>query len=275
MLLSGDQSSTAGSAAMADGVLTFHAGSIVHLGVLAVVACAVIAMVIACRRWAGTPNQTKLLWALRLTWAVVWIIWEGRNLLPGRIAWRTSLPLHICSVVGIAIHIALWTRWRPARAIVTLIGIFVCSQALLTPPALPGPATAGFWVFFVSHGMIVVIAVYDVAANGFRPTWRDWRLAANASILYALVIFPLDSAMGANYGFLGRWTHNTGMLADALGPWPWRVPVIVSLIIAVTALPVAGIQLLRQLKKTAASGVGVHVTGYSLPLRTDTFSRAA
>jgi len=65
--------------------------------------------------------------------------------------------------------------------------------------------------------------LYDVTARGFRPHWKDWRLAVIFSTVYTAIMFPLDAAFHLDYGYLGPTLTGQTSPFDHLGPWPWRV----------------------------------------------------
>jgi hypothetical integral membrane protein (TIGR02206 family) len=107
---------------------------------------------------------------------------------------------------------------------------------LFTPDLLDGPARIGFWLFWANHFAVVGAALYDVIARGYRPTWRDFAIAVRLGLAYVAIVLPLDVALGLNYGYLGRSRAGQPTLVDVLGPWPWRVPVMIGLAAGVMVL---------------------------------------
>jgi hypothetical integral membrane protein (TIGR02206 family) len=166
---------------------------------------------------------------------VAWLAVFARDLLPDRRGWDNSLPLHLCDFVGLAVPVALWTGWRPARTLLYFWGLAFSSQAFWMPVVRVGPAHADFWLYWASHAAIVVAAAYDAAVLGYRPRWADWRWAVAATAVYAGVVAPLDGLLGANYGYVGDTGGARGSLVAAFGPWPGRVPVLVAAAAAVMA----------------------------------------
>lgn len=75
----------------------------------------------------------------------------------------------------------------------------------------------------------MLAAIYDLTANGFRPQWRDYRIACIASAAYVAAVLPIDLALGANYGFVGPSKPLNPSIVDLLGPWPQRLLIIVPL----------------------------------------------
>jgi hypothetical integral membrane protein (TIGR02206 family) len=133
-------------------------------------------------------------------------------------------------------------------------GIGLCTQGFLTPDLQDGPAKVGFWGFWLAHYSIVGGAIYDVAARGYRPIWHDYRLALGAGAVYIALILPLDIALGVNYGYVGRSTPGQATLVDVLGPWPWRVAVMLGLAAMAFALLMLPWSIMR--RRAHLAGIG-------------------
>ncbi len=119
------------------------------------------------------------------------------------------------------------------RAFVYFCGLGLCTQALITPSLVEGPAQFPFWFFWSTHGMIVGVACYDLAARGYRPGWRDFGVACVAAAFYVLFVLPIDLVTGWNYGFVGPSRPDVPSIVDLLGPWPRRLIAIVAIAAAV------------------------------------------
>lgn len=207
-------------------------------------------------------HAVTLLWCAAVTCIVVWIGLARRNrgselafrhalgwfglaffvvhqifwLTPPRLSPADSLPLHICDLNGIIAPLALLTAKRPLRSLLYFWGIGLSLQGLIQPVITDGPATMRYWFFFSSHVLIVGYAVYDLLVARFRPSFRDFRFALIASLVYVIAILPLDIVTGWNYGYVGNATPKNPTVIDALGPWPMRVFMLVG--IAVTGFAV-------------------------------------
>jgi hypothetical integral membrane protein (TIGR02206 family) len=160
---------------------------------------------------------------------VVWVMAEGYWMLPGRFSAAYSLPLHLCDITALLVPLGLWWRWRRMMTLVYFWGLVFSIQAVITPALHEGPGQFWFWLFWAYHFMILAVAVYFVAVRGFRPRWPDLRFAMIMSALYVALVLPLDVLMRWNYGFLGNMKPSQPSLIDVLGPWPWRVVVIIVL----------------------------------------------
>lgn len=140
---------------------------------------------------------------------------------------QLSLPLHICDLVPWIAAIALLANgpaWRWTRTITWFWGIGLSSWAFIYPVLRGGPDTAKFWWFWLVHLGIVLAAAYLVLAMRFRPTRRDLGVAAAAIVAYAAAMTPLNLALDADYGYVGDDPQGPTAI---LGPWPWRIPIIV------------------------------------------------
>ncbi len=202
-----------------------------HAAALATIAVVTWAAVRAARRGAA-PRVER---AVGLAFIATWIGVHGWWLLPARFDPLTTLPLQMCHWTALAAGLYLATGWRALALILYFWGFGLCTQALLTPALAEGPASHVFWYFWLSHGMIVGTAVYALAVHGYRPTWRDWRLACVAAAVYVGAVLPVDLLVGANYGFLGPGKPGLPTIVDFLGPWPERLLAIFALVAVVMA----------------------------------------
>lgn len=214
----------------------FRSFTLLHLATLAGVALAIGLLVGAGRAWRGTARERWL--AVGAAAAILLLrvgvfVW---NLLPPRLSLERSLPLQICDVAALCAACALVVPRRWLAAIAYFWGLALSIQGLVQPDLDHGPASLAFWVFWLHHALIVGAALYVVVVRGFRPTARDLRLAIVAGLAYVAVVFVVDLVLGVNYGYLGRDVPNQPTLIDWLGPWPWRVLVMVVLGAAVMVL---------------------------------------
>jgi hypothetical integral membrane protein (TIGR02206 family) len=213
-------------------IADFNAGSITH-GIVLLSLAAMTAILICMGRKAREKNAQdarRLDRILAIALYAIWIVLTCRNLLPGHFRWDRSLPLHICDLTGLAAPIALWTRWRPARAILYFWGLGLSTQAFITPMLSAGPMHLDFWVYWISHFAIVMTAIYDLAVRAYQPNWHDWRTTVLISAAYVLLVLPINQRLGVNYGYLGRTEVAQRTLIRVLGPWPERVPRLVALV---------------------------------------------
>lgn len=176
---------------------------------------------------------------LGMVLVALWIYSNGWWLLPARFDAARSLPLHVCDVTSLLAGVVLLMPRRPLRAILYFWGIGMSLQAILTPEISFEPNTIWFWIFWASHSAIIAIAVYDIAVRGFRPDWRDFRIAVAGGLAYLAIVFTINLMFGYNYGYVGNARPGETSIIDFLGPWPYRVVLMSVLVIGVMALLMA------------------------------------
>jgi hypothetical integral membrane protein (TIGR02206 family) len=209
---------------------TFTAHSWFHLAVVAaIVAIMAVAIVVRRRRDPAPTPAGPVERAIGFGYLAFWV---------GGFLWLrfgplydppTTYPLQLCHWCGAAAALVLVTAHPILRAVAYFCGLGLCTQAIITPFLVEGPAQFPFWFFWTTHGMILAVPIYDVAARGYRPGWRDFRIACVAAVFYVLVVLPVDLVTGWNYGFVGPSSPEVPSIVDFLGPWPQRLALIVAI----------------------------------------------
>ena len=145
---------------------------------------------------------------------------------------KWSLPLQLTDLATTAGAYALWSQRHWAVALTYYWGLVLSVQALISP-VLRGPDFPDyrFLAFWAIHLLVVWAAIYLTWGRGFRPTWRDYRLAIGVTVAWAAITLSFNSIAGTNYGFLNR-KPGTPSLLDLFGPWPIYV-VVASVLIAI------------------------------------------
>lgn len=155
----------------------------------------------------------------------------------------SSLPLHICDLVGLITIIALATESRWARVLVFYWGIGLSSQAFITPVITDGTDTMRFHMFFLSHFTIIATGLYDLFVRRFRPSWIDCAMAIIYTVLYGGIVLPINLLAHWNYGYIGNIKPANPTLIDRLGDWPIRLVymfvIVVSGYLILTAIATA------------------------------------
>lgn len=190
-------------------------------------------------RFRGADEATRrraryALAALLVVNELAWHVWAAHF-----VGWTADkmLPLHLCSAL----------IWLGAYTLVTMnpflydfvyfMGIAGPLQAILTPDA----GQYGLPHFraiqtLVSHGSLIIAALFLTRVEGMRPTPRSVRRVILGTMVYMVFVTVVNVALGSNY----MWTLGkpaTGSLLDVLGPWPWYlVPVVLLGIVNVLLL---------------------------------------
>lgn len=134
--------------------------------------------------------------------------------------WQYNLPLHFCSFMSIFAFIALWWRQRTACALV-YFGVLAGSiQGLITPAMANGYPSLAFFVFFIAHSLLLVVALAIPVLIGWRARgWDDLRTLLVMDV-YILLIHPINLWLDTNYGYT-MGPPISGTLLDYLGSAPW------------------------------------------------------
>ncbi len=134
--------------------------------------------------------------------------------------WRNNLPLHFCSMMTVVSIIALWWRQRWACALV-FFGVLTASiQGLITPAMANGYPSIAFYIFFLSHGLLLLIALAIPVLLGWRARGYDDLRTVLLMLAYVAFIIPVNIALGTNYGYT-QGSPVEGCLLDYMGPAPW------------------------------------------------------
>ena len=158
--------------------------------------------------------------------SVIWIIYNAYYFHPSNFEWRTSLPLHVCDLLGPISSIALITSNKNARALLYFCAIPFAAQAIITPTGNQDPNTLRFWLYWLLHAGIISSSIFDLTLRGYRPTQKDFVRVLFVDTLYVVMITPFNILFDWNYGYLGASKPDTPTDLDLLGPWPERIGVM-------------------------------------------------
>ena len=204
----------------------FSLTHVIMLGVLTVIVFGIISLGV---RQQGTRQLLRLEKQFAVIYLLLWIAFHGWGLIPANFDPAQSLPIHICDIMALLVPLAFIWRKRYLMALLYFWGIGFSLWGLLTPDLHVGLLSPLFWLFWLHHATIVGAAIYMLVVHQFRPTRRDYNLAVRAGLFYVACIFPINAAFGFNYGYLGSLDPGQPSLIGWLGPWPWRVGVMVAL----------------------------------------------
>lgn len=224
---------------MAADLSSFAPFTVLHaLTIVMLVVATVIAILIG-RRLRGTPWLAPFDKTFAAIALVMWVVEDTQHILVRPFNPAHALPLEVCDLEGLILSLTFFFRRPLLKALLYFWGLGLSSQGLFTPQIHDGPATFHYWQFFFRHGGIVGGAIYLVNVHGYRPTWRDWRTAVLLGIAYVLVLVVVDISFGFNYGYVGNARPDQPSLIDVLGPWPWRVGIMIAAAVAVFTLLMA------------------------------------
>ncbi len=174
-------------------------------------------------------RRTDMMWHRRVRYGLAIILlvnetlWHLWNWTTGQWSLQTTLPLHLCSVLVFLSAWMLITENYTIYEFAYLLGIPGAMQALLTPDAgIYGFPHFRFFQVFISHGAIVISALYMTLIAGYRPRPASlWRVGL-ISNLYMIVVGVINVLIGSNYLYIAH-KPATASILDALPPWPWYI----------------------------------------------------
>ncbi|WP_066049187.1 YwaF family protein [Robertmurraya korlensis] len=133
-----------------------------------------------------------------------------------------TLPLQLCSISLLLSLLLLLTKNEFIFQLVYYLGLSGAVQALLTPELFVGFPHFRFFQFFVTHMMIIWVAVYFLFVKSYRPTFKGLWQAFFCLNGIALFVFFINHWVDGNYMFLAGKPVNPTLL-DYLGPYPYYI----------------------------------------------------
>jgi hypothetical integral membrane protein (TIGR02206 family) len=200
----------------------FHLFNTPHLIALGVIALLNLLLILFRSRFTDSRRRS-----LRYGLAFILIVnealyhlWRWRT---GQWTIQLMLPLHLCAVMVYLSAIMLLTKSYTLYQFLYFMGIGAATQALLTPDAgIYGFPHFRFFEIMISHGGIVMAAIYMTFIERYRPSWKSILRVAIWLNMYMVLVEVVNFALGSNYMFIAR-KPDVPTLIDFLGPWPWYI----------------------------------------------------
>ncbi len=130
-----------------------------------------------------------------------------------------DIPLHLCNIMTLIMPFIMWFKWRGIWAITFFWIIAGCAQSIFTPTlteSLPHYEAIRYWAV---HAVIILGALYGLFVYGYKPTIVDAVKSVVGMNLLAMVLYPINLSLGANYMYLNDKPPGKTFY-DLLGPWP-------------------------------------------------------
>ncbi len=203
---------------------------------IAIVAIILVGIfIILSQKKSSSEQRQSVRWVMAIILIINESTWHVWNLSIGEWSIQTMLPLHLCSALVWLCAYMLITKNQTIYEFAYLIGIAGALQAILTPDlgqyAFPHYR---YFQVFISHGLIIISALYMTFVEGFRPTWKSVKKVAIYGNLYLLFVFIINLLLNSNYLFVAH-KPETASLLDVLPPWPIYI-LIIELLAAVFIL---------------------------------------
>ena len=133
---------------------------------------------------------------------------------------QKMLPLHICSILVWLSALMLIRKSYKFYEFAYFLGIGGALQALLTPDTgIYGFPHFRFFHTFISHGFIIIAAIYMTVVEKMRPTWKSLLRIFVITNIYMVVVYGINTLIGSNYLYLNH-KPPTASLLDLLPDWP-------------------------------------------------------
>jgi len=132
---------------------------------------------------------------------------------------REHLPLHVCGMTILLSAAMLLFRKRWTFELVYFWGLAGATNAMVTPELSEGFPHYLFFQYFISHGAIVVAALFATFGLGMRPTFRSLVRAFVVLNVMAAVLTPVNLLLGSNYMYLCTVPDTASPFIFL--PWPW------------------------------------------------------
>ena len=191
-----------------------------HLAILCTIVLLAEVLAAAQRRVQPGSRSLRLAVAAVLFLNTAW--WDTYQARHGLISFPAHLPVEFCDYTTYLTLIALITC-SPAAFDLSYYGALAGStMALLTPDLSERFPSLTTSEFFITHGLVVAIALYMVWGRLARPRKGSVFRAMLGVNVWAAMDGSLDWVFKANYMYLRTKPGNASLL-DVLGPWPWYI----------------------------------------------------
>ena len=148
--------------------------------------------------------------------------WQPYLLLHGRWSPAIALPVQLCDIGGFVAAAALWWRKPVLVEVAYFWGLGGTLQALLTPDLRDHFPSFPYLQFYVTHGAVVLAALFLVIGLRLRPRAGAVRRIFLLTLGFAAAVALVDVLTGGNYLYL-RQIPPGGSLLNLMGPWPWYI----------------------------------------------------
>jgi hypothetical integral membrane protein (TIGR02206 family) len=193
-----------------------------HVAVLAIILSLCIGLFLFRSQFSETGRRV-FRWVFAILLIVNELSWHLWNASVGNWTIQTMLPLHLCSVMVYASAVMLVYRTYTLYEFLYFLGIAAASQALLTPDlGVYGFPHYRFFQTFLSHGSLLIVAVYMTVVESYRPRVKSLLKVIIGLNLYMVFVACVNFLIGSNYLFIAH-KPETPSLIDMLGPWPWYI----------------------------------------------------
>ncbi|MBT3336461.1 MAG: TIGR02206 family membrane protein [Anaerolineae bacterium] len=190
-----------------------------HLAALGVIGF-IILLIIFSRNKLSEKNKENLrdtMAAILILNEISWHLWASFY---NEWTIQKMLPLHIFSIL---IWLSAWMLIKKSYRIYEFayfLGIGGALQALLTPDTgIYGFPHYRFFQTFISHGFIIIAAIYMTVVEEMRPTWKSILRVFVFTNIYMAAIYGINILIDSNYLYVNA-KPPTASILDMFPDWP-------------------------------------------------------
>ena len=147
------------------------------------------------------------------------IIENGYGLYLGVWNIKHFLPLHFCGISGILASILMFKYSNKMAIVLFYWGIIGGCYALMTPEFDLGTSGYFFYGYIISHASIILVSLYTILYQGFRPSRNSWMKTFFFTQLVAICIGLVNWYLESNYMYL--LSPPIAQNPMIFGKWPW------------------------------------------------------
>jgi hypothetical integral membrane protein (TIGR02206 family) len=133
-----------------------------------------------------------------------------------------DLPFHLCNVAPIILWLAYYLRSRVLWGVILLWIMAGTFQANFTPTLHQSFPHFEWFRYWIIHVWLIISILYGVIVLGYRMKAFDILRSLLFLNVFAIIIYPINNLLGANYLFLVAKPESKTMF-DLLGDWPWYI----------------------------------------------------
>lgn len=143
-------------------------------------------------------------------------------LILGRFDPTEDLPFQLCNIAPLILWFAYYLRSRALWGIIFMWIMAGTIQSNFTPTLLHSFPHFEWFRYWIVHVLVVIAAIYGFVVLDYRLKWKDIFVSLFWLNIFALIIYPVNLALDANYLFLVEKPAGKTMF-DLLGKWPYYI----------------------------------------------------
>ena len=222
-----------------------------HLKWLAVAFLLIVLAVLLFRRQNASVRK-KLLRGTALSIVALELVRTVWLLIVGHYELYRHLPLHLCGVMILVEFLAVYTNKRFFKEFAYAAGLPGAAMALLTPEPSGYPLlNIQYLQSIFIHALLVLVPLFLIAGDGFRPSLRMLPLNFAALTGLAALCFGINILLNSNYMFVRFAPSDTPIaLFDQWVGWPGYIGLMLTLVFAFWLLMYLPWEISARRKKT-------------------------